>query len=193
MTEDEPVLRVATPLDAPRCAALMRRSAEALFPRFYPEPLAASAVRHIPVLDQQLLADGTYFVVEADGAVVACGGWSRRGKLYTGSGDAEDDARDLDPASEPARVRAMFVHPEWTRRGLGRQILVACERAAARAAFRSLTLMATLPGVPLYLAYGFRARQEVQVPLPDGVRIAGVVMDKDIDRPDGVLVPSGVV
>ncbi len=159
----------------------MRRSAEELFPRFYPERLAASAIRHVPVVDLQLLADGTYFVAEADGMVVACGGWSRRDKLYTGSGDATGDVRDLDPASEPARVRAMFVHPEWTRRGLGRAILVACERAAHEAGFGQMTLMATLPGVPLYRAYGFRARDDVEITLPDGVRLPCVVMDKSID------------
>jgi GNAT superfamily N-acetyltransferase len=183
--EDEPVLRVAGTADAQGCAALMRRSAEVLFPRFYPEPLAASAVRYIPVVDHQLLADGTYFVIEAGGLAVACGGWSRRDKLYTGSGSTEGDARDLDPATEPARVRAMFVHPEWARRGLGRQILVACERASSQAGFRSLTLMATLPGVPLYRACGFRARQEVLITLPDGVRVAGVAMDKPIDPQPG--------
>ena len=106
-----------------------------------------------------LLEDGTYYVLESGGELVACGGWSRRGKLYTGSGDAGDDGRLLDPATEPARVRAMFVRADWTRRGLGRRILEECEAAARREGFRQLALVATLPGLPLYLAYGFeRAR-----------------------------------
>ena len=129
---DEPALRVATLADAEAIDALMTTSAEALFPRFYDERQAASAVRFVASLDEQLLADGTYFVLEADGEPVGCGGWSRRDRLYTGSGEAQDDARLLDPATEAARVRAMFVRADWTREGLGRRILEACE-AAARA------------------------------------------------------------
>ena len=99
-----PELRVATPADRPAIDALMQTSAEAHFPRFYEEPACTSAIRYIASVDPILLEDGTYYVLEAGGEVVACGGWSRRGKLYTGSGDAEDDTRLIDPASEPARV-----------------------------------------------------------------------------------------
>lgn len=113
-------------------------------------------------------------MLEADGEPAGCGGWSRRDRLYTGSGDAEGDARLLDPAGEPARVRAMFVRADWTRRGLRRRSLEECEAAAQREGFRTLSLMATLPGVPLYLAYGFRPLEDVEVSLPDGVRIACV-------------------
>ena len=114
-----------------------------------------SAVRFVAEVDELLLADGTYVVFEAGGELVACSGWSRRGKLYTGSGDSTGDVRVLDPATEPARVRAMFTRPDWTRRGLGRRILEACEDAARREGFRKLALGATLPGLPLYAAYGF--------------------------------------
>jgi GNAT superfamily N-acetyltransferase len=127
-----------------------------------------------------LLADGTYYVLEVNGEAVACGGWSRRDRLYTGSADAAGDARELDPTTEPARVRAMFVRDDWTRRGLGRRILDECEVAARREGFRRLALMATLPGVPLYLAYGFRALDEVGVVLPDGVVLACVAMEKEL-------------
>src|SRR5207244_807628 len=137
---------------------------------------AASAVRYVAQVDPMLLADGTYFVLERGDAPVACGGWSRRDRLYTGSGHSEGDARALDPSSEPARVRAMFVRADWTRRGLGRRILEECEAAARREGFRQLALVSTLPGLPLYLAYGFQPVEEVQVALPDGVRIACVSM-----------------
>lgn len=175
-----PTLRVATVADEAAVDALMKDSAAVLFPRFYDEREAASAVRYVAQVDPMLLADGTYFVLDADGEVVGCGGWSRRDRLYTGSGDAEGDARLLDPAREPARVRAMFVRADWTRRGLGRRILEACEAAARREGFRTLSLMATLPGVPLYLAYGFRPLEDVEVVMPDGVGIACVSMEKPI-------------
>jgi len=117
MERAEPLLRVATPEDEARVEALMKESAAAIFPRWYGEREAASAIRYVAEADPVLLADGTYFVLEAGGEIVACGGWSRRDKLYTGSGDTPGggDSRLLDPATEPARVRAMFVRAEWTR------------------------------------------------------------------------------
>jgi GNAT superfamily N-acetyltransferase len=183
---DEPVLRIATPDDAARVEALMKESAAALFPAFYDERQTESAVRHVAQVDPLLLADGTYFVLESGGEVVACGGWSRRDRLYTGSGEAEGDGRALDPSTEPAKVRAMFVRADWTRRGLGRRIIAECETAARREGFRQLALLATLPGVPLYLACGFRPLEEYEIALADGVKIGCVSMEKPIDP-----VPTG--
>jgi GNAT superfamily N-acetyltransferase len=183
VTGDEPVLRVATLVDESAVQALMIESAAALFPRFYDEQQSASAGRFVAQIDPMLLADGTYFVIEAGEEIVACGGWSRRDKLYTGSGDSEGDARLLDPSREPARVRAMFVRADWTRRGLGRRILEACEAAAREEGFRQLALVSTLPGLPLYLAYGFQPLDESDVTMPDGVAIACVSMEKPIDPP----------
>jgi GNAT superfamily N-acetyltransferase len=177
----EPVLRVATPDDEAAVGTLMKESVAALFPRFYDERQSASAVRYVAQVDRTLLADGTYFVLESGNETVACGGWSRRDKLYTGSGDSEGDARALDPSSEPARVRAMFVRADWTRRGLGRRILEACEAAARDEGFRQLALVATMPGLPLYLAYGFRSLEEVEVAMPGGVTITCAAMEKQID------------
>jgi N-acetylglutamate synthase-like GNAT family acetyltransferase len=140
----EPVLRAARRDDVPAIAALMRQSVLDVFPRFHTESETAAAARYLTEPDTVLIDDGTYFVHEADGGgIVACGGWSRRDKLYTGSGAAPADDRLLDPATEPARVRAMFVHGDWTRRGLGRAILARCEEAARAEGFRSLVLMAT--------------------------------------------------
>jgi GNAT superfamily N-acetyltransferase len=87
----------------------------------------------------------------------------------------------IDPKTDPARVRAMFVRSDWTRRGLGRAILEACQAAAREEGFRALTLVATLPGVQLYRAFGFQETKQVMVPLPDGVELDGVVMDWLID------------
>ena len=158
----------------------MTASAAELFPRFYTERESASAVRYVAQVDSLLLDDGTYFVLENGAEAVACGGWSRRDRLYTGSGDAADDARLLNPATEAARVRAMFVRADWTRRGLGRRILEACEVAASGEGFTQLSLVATMPGLPLYLAYGFRKLADVEVELPDGITIQCASMEKAI-------------
>ena len=158
----------------------MKEAGAALFPSGYDERQSESAVRYVAEVDEQLLTDGTYFVFEVDGELVACGGWSRRDKLYTGSGESAGDARLLDPETEPARVRAMFTRSDWTRRGLGRRILDACEDAARKEGFRKLALGATMSGLPLYVAYGFEPTEEFEVTLPDGVALECVAMEKPI-------------
>lgn len=175
-----PVLRLAASDDVPQIAALMRESVLALFPTFYDERQTASSARYIAHIDPLLIEDGTYYVHEFGGEIVACGGWSRRGKLYTGSASHGDDDRLIDPATEPARVRAMFVRGDWTRRGLGRAILEASRQAAGAAGFSSLILVATLPGFPLYRAFGFVELERVPVLMPDGVSVEGVVMERPI-------------
>jgi len=174
-------LRVAVAGDTARITELMAESVRALFPRCYDDRQTASAARYIARLDPQLVDDGTYFVVEDGGRIVACGGWSRRGRLYTGSGVHAGDDRLLDPARDAAHVRAMFVRPDRTRQGLGRAILEAAEAAARSEGFATLDLMATLPGVPLYRAFGFNEVERVPVVMPDGVAIEGVVMDRPIE------------
>ena len=175
--------RLAVPADAEQIQELMRSSILSLFPAFYDERQTASAAVYIGHLDMQLIEDGTYFVHEADGEIVACGGWSRRNKLFNGSA-AGSDERLLDPATEPARIRAMFVRADWTRRGLGRGILTACRDAARAEGFTRLALMATLPGVPLYKAFGFTEVESVDLPMPDGVVLEGVAMERPIDLED---------
>ena len=175
-----PPQRVAVPADAPRLSQLMRDSVLELFPRFYDARQTASSAIHIAHLDTQLIEDGTYFVHEAGGEIVACGGWSRREKLFAGRGDAADDDRLLDPRTEAARVRAMFVRAAGTRRGLGRAILDSCERAARAEGFTRLVLGATLPGEPLYRAFGFREVERFMLTMPDGVAIECVSMERPL-------------
>jgi GNAT superfamily N-acetyltransferase len=172
--------RLAVAADADAITALMKQSVRDLFPRYYDERQTASAVVHVAHLDTVLIDDRTYYVHEAGDEIVACGGWSRRNRLHAGAGDAEDDDRLLDPRTEPARVRAMFVRSDWTRRGLGRAILESCERDARAEGFTTLALMATLPGVPLYRAFGFAETGRVMVRAPDGVELAGVTMQRPI-------------
>src|SRR5215217_7890993 len=113
-------------------------------------------------IDTQLIDDGTYFVVELDGRIVGCGGWSRRATLYGGDHSPRRDAAYLNPAKGPGKVRAMYTRPGYTRRGIGRLILTLCEQAAAAAGFTALELMSTLAGLPLYEAAGFTAGEIVE-------------------------------
>ena len=178
----EPTLRLATPADAPEIDALMKASIRAIFPAFYTAQQTASSEVHIGHVDPMLIEDGTYLVLVSpdDGSIVACGGWSRRDKLFSGESAQEGRARLLDPATEPARVRAMFVRADRTRRGLGTRILDACEAAARAEGFRMLSLMATLPGLLLYERFGFTVRSHGPITLPDGVLVDCAAMDKPI-------------
>ena len=177
---DTPRLRTAVPDDGAAIEALMKASIAGLFGAFYDPDQTASSVEYVAHLDRTLVGDGTYFVIEADDGLVACGGWSRRGKLYTGSGDAADDDRIIDPATEGARVRAMFTRPDRTRQGLGTRILEACEAAAKAEGFGFLILVATLAGVPLYQHYGFREVERRTVTMPDGMTVDCATMTKPI-------------
>jgi len=187
----DPVLRLATRADVPAIDALMKASTRALFPSFYDERQTASSVIHFAHVDTALVDDRTYLVLEAGTELVGCGGWSRRDKLFSGSSDQEGRARLLDPITEPARVRAMFVRGDWTRRGLGRAIIDACERAARAEGFQTLALMATLPGEPLYRASGFREIERVTITMPDGVTKAAVAMERAIEGAGGTSTAAG--
>ena len=185
-------LRVARSADAEAIQSLMTASVEAHFPACYDAEQTASGVRHIGVLDATLIEDGTYFVIEApDGTLAACGGWSRRDKLFNGAAETGTEARLLDPATEPARVRAMFVSGDWARRGLGTRILEACVDAARAEGFTRLALMATLPGLRLYRSWGFGDEQPHDLVMPDGVRVPGVAMSRPITGPSEAQANAG--
>jgi GNAT superfamily N-acetyltransferase len=121
-----------------------------------------SSSRTIMGLDSQLIEDGTYFVIEIDGNLAGCGGWSRRATLYGGDSTSGRDAALLDPIKDAARIRAMYTHPNFTRRGVGRLIMTLCEEAARNEGFQKVELMATLSGEPLYLACGYRPIERVE-------------------------------
>ena len=118
--------------------------------------------RTIMGLDTQLIDDGTYFIVETMGNIAGCGGWSRRATLYGGDQSPGRNAALLDPAVDAARVRAMYTHPQHTRKGVGRLILSLCEMAARSEGFLRVELMATMAGVPLYRACGYEPREHVK-------------------------------
>lgn len=152
--------RLATNADVAALQTLMDAAiAELLKPFLEPPQIESSRV--IMGLDTQLILDNTYFVIEADGEPVGCGGWSRRATFYGGDQTPGRCADLLDPLREPARIRAMYTHPMQVRRGIGRLILSLCEQAALAEGFRRVELMATLSGEPLYLACGYAPLERV--------------------------------
>jgi len=152
--------RLAGPDDLLALEAVMAASIAEL-QRGFLTPAQIDASRVIMGLDRQLVGDGTYFIVEVAGRIAGCGGWSRRATLYGGDHTPGRDAALLDPAVDAARVRAMYTHPDFARRGVGRLILQLCEGAARAEGFTRLELMATLSGRPLYESYGFVALEDV--------------------------------
>jgi GNAT superfamily N-acetyltransferase len=172
--------RLATEADLPALKALMALAIDTLQKGFLDEAQIVAS-RAVMGLDTQLVADRTYFMVEDEGRLAGCGGWSRRRTLYGGDQTKTGDEPLLDPAAEPAKVRAFFVHPDFARRGIGSRILQECVEAARAAGFRRLELAATLPGVPLYAARGFLERERLDVPMPDGRTLPIVRMERDLD------------
>lgn len=175
-----PTVRTALAADIPAMEALIWRSGIELSEGFYTGEQARAITQHVFGVDSQLVADQTYFAVEQDGRLVACGGWSKRSTLFGADHTKQGVDALLDPASEPARIRAFFVEPAAARQGLGRLLLQHCTDAAAEAGFHSLELAATLPGVPLYLACGFAPVETFELTLPGEVRVALTRMRKDI-------------
>lgn len=177
-------LRLATLDDVPALNALIAASARGLSAPQYSSEQIESAIQYIYGADTQLIQDGTYFVAEAGGEPAGCGGWSRRRTLYGGDQMKSGEDSPLDPATEPARIRAFFVRPEYARQGIARDILMACMHAAAAAGFRSMELASTLPGLALYERYGFEVVEHSAPVLPNGVVFPLVRMRRAI-APDG--------
>jgi GNAT superfamily N-acetyltransferase len=171
--------RLAVPADIPSLTVLMDAAIAELQRAFLDDDQIASS-RAIMGIDTQLITDGTYFVVESDGEIAGCGGWSRRATLYGGNQTPGRDSNLLNPAVDPARVRAMYTHPAYARRGVGRLVLSLCESAAAAEGFRRLELMSTLSGEPLYTAYGFRPVERL-VDATGGAAVPLIRMEKQVD------------
>jgi GNAT superfamily N-acetyltransferase len=157
-------------------SALIAESARVLSRGFYTPAQIEAAIEYVFGVDTRLVDDGTYYAVEAGDALVACGGWSRRGALYGGDQRPMEEAPRLDPARDAARVRAFFVAPAWARQGLAGRLLDVCARAAAAEGFRTLELMATLPGVPFYARHGFAEVERVVDRVPSGAALEFVRM-----------------
>ncbi|HXI86318.1 MAG TPA: GNAT family N-acetyltransferase [Parvularculaceae bacterium] len=184
--------RLAERADIPKLLALMEAAIDGLLPAFL-SPDEVEASHAVMGLDTQLIEDGTYFVIVKEGRLVGCGGWSRRATMHGGDHSAGRNAAQLDPAKDAARIRAMYVRPDFARRGVGRLILSLGERAAAQAGFSRLILGATLAGEPLYRACGFVETDRGGEMTASGVFVPIVLMEKAIDRAAAERIIAGAV
>jgi len=179
MSENPIHLRMACKADAPRLEPLVQRAVSELLAPFL-STAQVQASREIMGLDTQLIADGTYFIAEIDGELAGCGGWSRRATHFGGDHSPGRDARALDPIKESARVRAMYTHPGFARRGIGRAILGRCEQSAAAEGFKTMAIVATLAGMPLYRACGYEEFERFDEMTPSGISVPLVRMRREL-------------
>lgn len=178
-------LRIAREEDVPALEALIQLSVRGLQSHCYSAAQMEAALGPVFGVDRQLIRDRTYFVAEEQGRIVGCGGWSRRRSLYGGDKGREGDDALLDPRRDSARVRAFFVHPGWARRGIGRSILIACERAIIQAGFHKVDIVATLAGEPLYASMGYTTVERHAIAMKDGLNLPVVRMNKTLSAPEG--------
>jgi predicted N-acetyltransferase YhbS len=173
-------LRVATEEDRPALNALIDASVRGLSQGHYTPAQIESALVYVFGVDSQLIADGTYFVVEHDGQIVGAGGWSKRKTLYGGDQSKADDDPLLDPAHDAAHIRAYYVHPDWARKGIGGRIMRACEAAARAAGFMRLDLGSTVQGEQFYRAMGYEVSERLEIAMPDGTALPYAEMTKTL-------------
>ena len=171
--------RKATLTDVSTIHALIAKSAWGLSRADYSDAQIEAALQSAWGVDTQLIRDGTYFLAECGGQLIACGGWSWRSTLFGGDAQAGRESQALDPSCDAARIRAFFVHPAWARRGLGRAMLAHCEKSARAHGFRSAELVATLPGERLYRASGYVSQGAREYSLPRNQTITFVPMRKE--------------
>lgn len=157
---------------------LIDESARHLSRDHYDDAQIDAAIASVFGVDTDLIEDGTYFVAESDGTLVGCGGWSRRKTLFGGDQFSSRDAGYLDPATDFAKIRAFFIHPDHARKGIARAILERCESEAREHGFRGLELMATLPGIEFYRSCGFVEEGDFDLDLK-GVKLELVPMRKN--------------
>jgi GNAT superfamily N-acetyltransferase len=205
------LLRPATPADIPQLREIIHASVRTLQAADYTPAQIAGALESVYGVDTQLIADNTYFAVlhiddptppagfvaavfrppsqppatpaqPASHSIVACGGWSKRKTLYGGDQFTGREDSLLDPSRDAAKIRAFFVHPDYTRRGIATLLLDACEQAARAAGFTRLEMGSTLTGVAFYRAHGYAAQENLQVPLANGETLPILKMSKEFKR-----------
>jgi GNAT superfamily N-acetyltransferase len=180
-------LRLAHVSDIPSLHLLIENSVRGLQAGDYTQAQIDGALGNALGLDTQLIADQTYFVAEAQNdlcgrVTIGCGGWSYRKTLFGSDRGPCRETGMLDPATDAAKIRAIFVHPEWARRGIGSLILQHCEAAATAAGFQRFEMGSTLTGVALYSLKGYREFERIEVPLPNGEALPIVRVRKEASR-----------
>jgi|SRR5271165_1959709 len=178
-------IRLANEADIPALRALIELSVRVLQRGDYSDEQIEAALGTALGVDTQLIADRTYYIAEkmlasGENLIVACGGWSKRKTLYGSDHGPYREAELLDPAQDAAKIRAFFVHPEWTRLGIATRILETCEHVAQEAGFRRFEMGATLTGVPMYRARGYTFIERIEVPLPNGLTLPVVRLGKSL-------------
>ena len=174
----EITIRVAVMDDVPALQTLIPHSARELSKGYYTPQQIESAITYIFGVDTQLISDRTYYVAEAAGQMVGCGGWSKRKTMFGGDQMKAEQDPLLDPKADAGRIRAFFTHPAWARQGIGRRIIQACEEAATAEGFTRLELVATLPGEPLYAVMGYEVTERMDIPMGDGITLPAAHMKK---------------
>jgi len=175
------VVRKATLDDREAISRLIAESARRLSREHYSEAQIEGAVASVFGVDSSLIEDGTYFVAEQEGTLIGCGGWSRRKTLYGGDQFSTRDTAMLDSSTDPAKIRAFFVHPDHARKGVARAILSLCEREAKAHGFAAIELLSTLPGIKFYEANGYSPTGDFALELEDGVKLPFVPMRKQLN------------
>lgn len=174
-------IRKATIEDQTEIERLIAESVRGLSREDYNKQQIELSIKTVFGIDTELILDETYFVAEADGKIVGCGGWSKRKTLYGASRyNFSRDSEKLDPETDAAKIRAFFIQPDWARKGIGTAILEACETEAKSFGFQSAEMMSTLPGVKLYSVCGYQGDERVGVPIGEGVEITCIRMRKNL-------------
>jgi GNAT superfamily N-acetyltransferase len=175
-----PQIRLAEPADIPALRALIEASVRGLQKDDYTPAQREGALGYAFGVDTQLIEDRHYFIAEIDSEIAGCGGWSDRRTLFGSDHGPHREDDLLDPAVDAAKIRAIFIHPDHARKGIGTLILAHCETAAAQAGFRRFEMGSTLTGVPLYRLKGYIDADMIQVPLPNGESLPILRMTKSL-------------
>ena len=175
-------IRKATFDDRNKIQQLIAESARGLSREHYDDAQIEAAIATMFGVDTDLIEDGTYFVVESEDELAGCGGWSRRRTLFGGDQYATRDRSYIDPATDPARIRAFFVHPAHARKGVAQTILARCESEAAAHGFHAMELLSTLPGVKFYKACGYTEQGNVELDLTENIKLGFVPMRKELKQ-----------
>jgi GNAT superfamily N-acetyltransferase len=192
MTKMDIQIRLARLEDTTTLSSLISESARTLQANYYTSEQIEGALGTVFGVDSQLIQDGTYFIAKNVHQIIGCGGWSKRKTLYGGDsrtvspqerlrqcGKEEDEEHLLDPSVDAAKIRAFFIHPDWARRGIGSQIMTRCEAAALEAGFKTIEIIATLAGEPLYSRFGYHVSQKFEISLPNKNTLPVVRMIKN--------------